>query len=39
MALLQKEDILRGLSKIDLQARAASVVVDLSVYGGACVFR
>ncbi len=37
MALLRKEDILRGLSKIDLQAREASVVVDLSVYGGAAL--
>jgi len=37
MALLDREAIERGLSKIDARARAAGVVVDLSVYGGAAL--
>ena len=37
MALLKKEDILRGLRSIDAQAKAAGVLVDLSIYGGAAL--
>ncbi|MHB1529150.1 MAG: hypothetical protein ACYDDA_12950 [Acidiferrobacteraceae bacterium] len=37
MALLAKEDILRGLSKIDTIAKEHGITVDLSVYGGAAL--
>lgn len=37
MALLKKEDILRGLRKIDVKAKAANIVIDLSIYGGAAL--
>ena len=37
MAMLRKEDILRGLAKLDAMAREAGVLVDLSVYGGAAL--
>ena len=37
MALLSKEDILRGLKKLDAKARQAHVLVDLSIYGGAAL--
>ena len=37
MAMLTKEDILRGLRKIDAKAREAGVLGDLSVYGGAAM--
>jgi len=37
MALLSKEDILRGLKKLDAKARQAHVIVDLSIYGGAAL--
>ncbi|MHB1586375.1 MAG: hypothetical protein ACYCRH_06360 [Acidiferrobacteraceae bacterium] len=37
MALLAKEDILRGLSKIDAIAKEHGITVDLSVYGGAAL--
>jgi hypothetical protein len=35
MALLKKEDILRGLRKLHDQAKAAGMVVDIAIYGGA----
>ncbi len=35
MSLLAKHDILRGLSKLDDKARAAGVLIDLAIYGGA----
>lgn len=37
MALLKKEDILRGLQKIDIKAKEVGVVVDISIYGGAAL--
>lgn len=37
MTLLDRDAILRGLSKIDARARAAGVIVDLAVYGGAAL--
>ncbi len=37
MDMLKKEDILRGLQKIDAKAKAAGIVVDLSIYGGAAL--
>jgi hypothetical protein len=37
MAMLKKADMLRGLSKLDTLARAAGVIVDLSLYGGAAL--
>ena len=37
MVMLKKEDILRGLRKIDTRAREAGVIVDLSIYGGAAL--
>ncbi len=37
MAILGKEDILRGLRKIDAKVRAAGLIVDLAVYGGAAL--
>ena len=37
MAMLTRQDILRGLRKIDAEAREAGVLVDLSVYGGAAL--
>jgi hypothetical protein len=37
MALLAKDDILRGLRKIDQKARNADLLVDLAVYGGAAL--
>ncbi|MDP2370010.1 hypothetical protein [Rhodoferax sp.] len=37
MTMLKKEDILRGLRKIDEMAVSAGVLVDLSVYGGAAL--
>jgi hypothetical protein len=35
--MLTKDDILRGLGKIDRRAREQAIVVDLSVYGGAAL--
>jgi len=35
--MLEKNDILRGLQKIDAKAKAAGVVVDISIYGGAAL--
>ncbi|MDR2507793.1 MAG: methyltransferase domain-containing protein [Candidatus Accumulibacter sp.] len=35
--MLKKEDILRGLQKIDILAKKAGIVVDISVYGGAAL--
>jgi hypothetical protein len=37
VAMLKKEDILRGLGKLDQKAKAAGVIVDLSIYGGAAL--
>ena len=37
MVMLKKDDILRGLRKIDTRAREAGVIVDLSIYGGAAL--
>jgi hypothetical protein len=37
MSLLAKDDILRGLRKIDERARAAGVLIDLAIYGGAAL--
>ena len=37
MTMLTRQDILRGLRAIDDMARAAGVVVDLSIYGGAAL--
>ena len=37
MILLSKDDILRGLGKIDYKAREHGVVIDLSIYGGAAL--
>jgi len=33
MAMLKKNDILRGLRKIDAKAKEAGVIIDLSIYG------
>lgn len=35
--LLTKEDILRGIRKIDVRAREAGLVIDLSIYGDAAM--
>ena len=35
--ILTKDDILRGLTKLDEMAKVAGVVVDLSIYGGAAL--
>ena len=35
--MLEKTDILRGLRKLDKKAKAAGVVIDLSIYGGAAL--
>jgi hypothetical protein len=37
MALLKKDDILRGLRRLDAKAKAAGVIVDLSINGGAAL--
>lgn len=37
MAMLKKNDILRGLRKIDAKAKEAGVIIDLSIYGGAAM--
>ena len=37
MAMLKKEDILRGLRGIDVKAKDARILIDLSVYGGAAL--
>lgn len=37
MALLTKQDILRGLRKLDGKARLAGVIIDMAVYGGAAL--
>lgn len=37
MSLLTKEDILRAFTKIDDKAKAAGLMIDLSVYGGAAL--
>jgi hypothetical protein len=35
--LLSREDILRGLRRLDEEARKAEVVVDMAIYGGAAL--
>jgi hypothetical protein len=35
--MLTKDEILRGLRKIGVQARASRILVDLSIYGGAAL--
>jgi hypothetical protein len=35
--MLTREDILRGLRRLDERAKAAGVLVDLSIYGGAAL--
>ncbi len=37
MAMLGRDDILRGLSKIDVMAKEAEILIDLSIYGGAAL--
>jgi len=37
MTMLAKNDILRGLRKIDLKARDSGILIDLSIYGGAAL--
>lgn len=37
MLKLSKDDILRGLRKIDAKAKEGGVVIDLSIYGGAAL--
>ena len=37
MALLSKQDILRGLEKIDAAAKRNGITIDLSIYGGAAL--
>ncbi|MDH4082091.1 MAG: DUF6036 family nucleotidyltransferase [Nitrospira sp.] len=37
MAFLTKQDILRGLHRLDEKARGAKVIVDMAVYGGAAL--
>jgi hypothetical protein len=37
MAMFTRDDILRGLRKIDAKARASGILVDLSIYGGAAL--
>jgi hypothetical protein len=37
MAILAKNDILRGLRKIDARAKQSGVLVDLAIYGGAAL--
>jgi hypothetical protein len=37
MTLLSKEDILRGLRKIDDLAKQKGVIIDLAIYGGAAL--
>lgn len=37
MAFLSKQDILRGLHRLDEKARVAKVIVDMAVYGGAAL--
>jgi len=37
MAVLTKDDIIRGLRKIDEKARKAEMLIDLAVYGGAAL--
>ena len=37
MAMLKKADIVRGLRKLDLKAKDAGILVDLSIYGGAAL--
>ena len=33
MTMLTKADILRGLRKIDIKAKGAGILIDLSIYG------
>jgi hypothetical protein len=35
--MLSRDDILRGLARLDAMARASNIVVDLAIYGGAAL--
>lgn len=37
MTLLTKDDIVRGLRKLDAKAKVSAVIVDMAVYGGAAL--
>lgn len=37
MALLKKDDILRGLMRLDAKAKEAGHIVEISIYGGAAL--
>jgi hypothetical protein len=37
VTLLTKDDIVRGLRKLDAKAKASAVIVDMAVYGGAAL--
>jgi hypothetical protein len=37
MTMLTKDDILRGLRKIDVKARESRILIDLAIYGGAAL--
>jgi hypothetical protein len=37
MPILTKDDILRGLHKLDAKAKASEVLIDISIYGGAAM--
>jgi hypothetical protein len=37
MTMLTKDDILRGLRKIDAKAKESRILIDLSIYGGAAL--
>jgi hypothetical protein len=37
MTMLTKDDILRGLRKIDVKAKESSILIDLAIYGGAAL--
>ena len=37
MTMLAKDDILRGLRKIDVKARDSGILIDLSIYDGAAL--
>lgn len=37
MAILTKDDILRGLDKINQKAKEAGIIVDIAIYGGAAL--
>lgn len=37
--MLSREDILRGLTKLDARAREAGILIDMAVYGGSAMAR